>query len=94
MNISKAGAVRPTSYVNSRAFRSGYEDYRTGKCPRFTQWGQWDVAYEEGRLTAAALTGKGEALRTIPTRAKVDKQDLRWLLMARYALPNKARAGL
>jgi hypothetical protein len=93
MNMRKAGAVRPSRYVNSKAFRAGYEDYRTGKRPRFTQWGQWGVAYEEGRLTAAMLIGRGEALRPIPTEAKVDTQDLRWLLMARYTLPQKARAA-
>lgn len=45
---------------NSRAFRAGYEDARTGRTPRFGEWGRANTMYEYGRLTVAYAIGEGD----------------------------------
>lgn len=42
--------------ANSRAFREGYEDARSGRAPN---WDRWDSLYEYGRLTAVYSYGDG-----------------------------------
>lgn len=71
--------VTASAFIKSEAFRTGYEDVRQAKPAGFSEWGTWALAYEMGRQSAALALGRGERLREIQLKGKLDAADLSWL---------------
>ena len=86
MSQTRTKGMGPTAFCRSKAFRSGYEEFRTGKPPRFGEWGNREIAYETGRQVAALVFGSNLPLRAIPVARQVPTDDVDWLIHRAFEL--------